>query len=109
MFKFIKIAALSAVVGLTSLAAVPTAQADGIYFSIGQGKAGIWHGPRHHQRAVAQRACSPRDALRKAARYGINRAHVVRSDRHVVRVSGHKHRRPAGMTFARVPGCPVIR
>lgn len=108
MFKSIKIAAVSILVSVASLAAVPAAQADGFYFSIGQGQHGIWHGPRH-QPQVAWRACSPRDALRKAAYYGIDRAHVVRSDRHAVSIRGHKHRRPASMTFARAPGCPVIR
>lgn len=109
MFKSIRILALSALVGLGSLAAVPAANADGLYFSIGQGH--HYRGPvyrRHHVRPIRQ-ACTPRHALNKAARYGVYRAHVVRANRNVIRVRGFNHRRPVAMTFARAPGCPVIR
>lgn len=109
MFKSIRIAAISAVVGLASLAAVPAAQADGLFFSIGQGHVRIWDGNRPHRPHVAWRACSPRQAVRKAARYGVDRAHVVRANRNVIKVSGHKHRHRVNMVFARAPGCPVIR
>lgn len=108
MFKSIKIAALSAVVGLASLAAVPAAQADGFYFSIGQGHVRVWDGPRHHPR-VAWRACTPRHAVRKAERYGLRRAHVVRANRNIIKVRGHRHHQRVNMVFARAPGCPVIR
>lgn len=117
MFRRIKIAVLSAVLGLGTLAAAPaTAQADGIYFSFGsQGaSAGIHVGnrDRHHRAHRPHRkvqACTPAMALQKAKRMGLRNARVVRSDRRVIRISGHKRHGRSQMVFARAPHCPIIR
>ncbi|MEQ9246391.1 MAG: hypothetical protein RLO21_10425, partial [Nitratireductor sp.] len=79
MFQKLKIATLSAMIGLGTLAAAPaTAQADSLYFGFGIGgpSGGDVYGnsgrsyraerPRRHYRA-----CSPRQAVRKAERMGL--------------------------------------
>lgn len=130
MFKFVKIAALSALVGLGALAAVPaTAQAQngGVYLGFGnQGPSiGIQfddrgrHDMRDRDRGrhggwdrggYRDRGCSAREAVNKAERMGLRRARVVGENRRVVRVEGRGHgRRTAMITFANERGCPVIR
>ncbi|WP_295806042.1 hypothetical protein [uncultured Nitratireductor sp.] len=117
MFQKLKIATLSTLIGLGTLAAAPaTAQADSLYFGFGIGgpSGGYIHGnsgrshraerPRRHHRA-----CTPRQAVRKAERFGIRRARVVRANRNVIRVVGRTHRGRQHMVFARAPRCPVIR
>lgn len=117
MNKLIRMAALAASIGIggaAGLAATTPAMADGIYFSIGQGH--YRHvGPRyhhyHHRRNHWRRgaACSPRDAIAKAALFGIVRAHVAGANRDVIQVRGHRHHRRVTIDFARAPGCPVLR
>lgn len=129
MFKFFKIAALSAFVGLGALAAVPAtaqAQSGGVYLGFGnQGPTlGIqfddrgrhdmrdrgWRDHRGPDRRYRERGCSVREAVNKAERMGLRRARVISENRRVVRVEGRGHgRRLAVITFANDRGCPVIR
>lgn len=118
MFKTIKTAALSAVLGLGALAALPaTAQADSIYLGFGGGhnrpgveffvggSSGHAYRPgRHHVR----RDCSPRRAVRKASRMGLRDAYVRNNNPNRIRVEGRKRGERVRVTFARAPGCPVI-
>lgn len=112
MFRKIKIAALSAILGLGTLAAIPaTAQAGSFYFGISS------HGPSFgyhnagygHSRHWDRHACTPRKALHKANRIGIHRAHIRSVNRHTIRVSGRKHGHRINVTFAKAPHCPIIR
>lgn len=119
MFKFAKMAALSALVGLGTMAAAPVqANATSLQF---HGNAGVvtvqwgsrhhrgdrWHRgePRHHRQA-----CTPGQAVHKAARMGLRNPRVVNANRNVIRVAGRawRHGRTA-IVFARAPNCPVIR
>lgn len=129
MFKFFKIAALSAFVGLGALAAVPAtaqAQSGGVYLGFGnQGPTlGIqfddrgrydmrdrgWRDHRGPDRRYRERGCSVREAVNKAERMGLRRARVISENRRVVRVEGRGHgRRSAVITFANHRGCPVVR
>lgn len=117
MFSKIKTLTLAAVIGLSSLAAMPAAQADGIYFSIGQGGAALTvsdhdrrhrgHGwDRHDRRSPA---CSARQAISKAHGMGLRRARIVREDRRTVHVAGRFRYGRGIVVFARAPHCPVIR
>lgn len=114
MFRKIKIAALSAFLGLGTLAAMPaTAQADGIYFSFGQGgpHVGVYQTPSRysHRHYRAAHACTPGQAVYKAQRHGVRNARVVQANRNVIRVGGHRYHHRVSMTFARAPHCPIIR
>ena len=126
MFTILRTAALSALIGLGALAAMPaSAEAAGgsIYLGFGSG-----HGPsagfrfddrgRHHYRGpdrhrpgqFRDRECSPRDAVRKASRMGVRNARVVSASHRAIRVAGRAHgHRQAVVTFGRAPGCPVFR
>lgn len=128
MFNKIRTAALSAVIGLGTLAAAPaTAQADSFYFGITpNGPSFGFHSdssrhydrrgdnrrwgrhqrPRHLRRGWNQ--CSPRDALRKADRMGIHRTYVRGANRHVIRIGGRKHGHRVAITFGKAPNCPVV-
>ena len=55
------------------------------------------------------RTCSPNDAVRTAERMGIDHAYVARVGRDVIRVDGRRWRQWVAVTFARAPGCPVVR
>jgi hypothetical protein len=124
MFQKIKFAALSAVLGLGTLAAMPaTAQADSFYFGITPHgpRAGVIidegrsyrHGPdrrwgpdRHWGR---DRGCSAREAVHKAQRMGIRRAHVRSENRRTIHVGGRSRGHYVTVVFANAPRCPVIR
>ncbi|WEX11281.1 hypothetical protein [Chelativorans sp. AA-79] len=128
MFRTIKIAAISALLGLGTLAAAPaTAQADGIYFSFGSSDArggihvrdhdrrdrGGW-GRDHRDRDRGRwdrrdRACTPRDAVEKAHRMGLRHVQVTRANRNTIRVTGRTRHDRTSIVFARAPHCPVIR
>lgn len=114
----VKTALAGAIIGLGALAAVPTAaQAEGLYFSMGTGGrvgVGVYGGSyepvRHrHWHRPAYRACSNGQAVRKASRMGMRRAAVVRAGLRSVTVGGRSHYGWHRVTFARAPGCPVIR
>jgi len=119
MFNTIKTAALSAVIALGTLAAIPaTAQADSLYLNFGGPGAGIGmrfgdsgHSWREHDRRHDRRAerCTPERALWKADRMGINRARVVDVDRHTIVVRGRSRGDRVHVVFGRSEHCPVIR
>lgn len=120
MFKAIRIAVASAVVGLGALAAMPSAaQANSFYFGITAGGPvfGYQAGPvrpgygGHHRdwNRPARQACNAQQALRKADRMGIRRSHVRAQNHRVISVAGTNRGRPASVLFARAPNCPVIR
>ncbi|AWC23094.1 hypothetical protein CO731_02562 [Aminobacter sp. MSH1] len=136
MFDKIKTAALSALIGFSTLAAIPaTAQADGLYLNLGQGEPrvgiyvqdgyrdgnrwdnrndgrwdrndGRWGGRPDHGRW--DRRCTPDRALDKADRMGLRRARVVDVNRRTITVSGRKYGERVAISFARAPNCPVVR
>lgn len=122
MITKLKTAALSALIGLGAITAVPaTAQAEGVYLNYGSGHhSGVGIGvqigdydrydyrdyrrDRHHFRG-----CSPERALNKAERMGVRRAHIVDVDRRTIKVAGRKHGDRVRLTFARAPNCPIVR
>lgn len=117
MFKTIKTAALSALVGLGTLAAIPaTAQADSIYLGFGGGnsrpgveffvggQSGYSYRPGRHVR----RDCTPQRAVNKAERMGLRNVYVRNNNRNRIRVEGRDRGDRVRVTFARAPGCPVI-
>ena len=125
MLNKIKIAALSATIGLGTLAAVPAAQADSFYFGITPHgpSAGVvvdeghsyrhdddrWGRDRDRDRGHWDRGCATGEALRKADRMGIDRARVRDVSFRSILVSGRSHGRWVNVEFAKAPGCPIIR
>jgi Ni/Co efflux regulator RcnB len=117
MFKKIRTAALSAIIGLGTLAAAPaTAQADSFYFGISPNGPSFgfhsdssrrWDRNRRDHRRSWDR-CSPREALRKADRMGVNRAYVRGANHRVIRIGGRKRGHRVAITFGKSPNCPVI-
>ncbi|MCV0397655.1 MAG: hypothetical protein K5872_17595 [Rhizobiaceae bacterium] len=120
MFSKVKAAALSALIALGGIAAVPaTAQADGFFFGVGPSggvHVGVHSGPRRHYGSMPRRhygrpyarICTPRAAVAKAASMGVRHARVRSVNYHVIRVRGHDWRGPVLMRFARAPGCPLV-
>jgi hypothetical protein len=118
MLKMIRTAALSALVGLGGIAAMPAAaQADGLYINFGGNGSGYAthvnhrnndrdHGWRRDNRRP--QACNARTAVNKAERMGVRRARVVDANRRVVKVAGRKFNRPVMVTFANQRGCPIL-
>jgi hypothetical protein len=122
MFAKLKTAALSALVGVATLAAVPaTAQAEGLYLNYGGHHSGVgvgvqigdydrvdyrW-GHRYDRRDYGH--CTPYRAVNKAQRYGVRRAHVVDVSRRTITVAGHKWGDRVRLTFGRAPSCPIVR
>jgi hypothetical protein len=114
MKNLFKTAALSALIGLGGIAALPsTAAADGIYFSFGArdgGVVGVQYDRRDGMRRVEPRGgCSAREALNKAERMGLRRVYVRSQNRNVIRVSGRVRGGMDTVVFANARGCPVIR
>ena len=120
MFKFVRTLALSAIVGLGAVAALPaSAEAAGgsVYLGFGSGHSGPGVGfrfddrGRHHYRGPDRRyECSPREAVRKASRMGLRNARVVDVGRRTIEVAGRgRGHRPAVMVFGKAPSCPVLR
>lgn len=117
MFGKIKTAALSALIGLGALAAMPAAaQADGLYLNFG-GNGGSnfgfyasdrHNGYRHHRRHRNWDRCTPGRALDKAERMGLRRTRVVDVGRRTVKVSGRKYNNRVTVVFANERGCPII-
>lgn len=116
MFSKIKIAAVSAIVALGTLAAAPASAGSGVYLGLGGGHhgpgVGVWFGERGHvyrrHHRPHYRACTPGQAVNKASRMGVRRAHVRRANRNVIRVAGRQRGHHVVVRFARAPGCPVI-
>lgn len=134
MFKFVKIAALSAFVGLGALASVPStaqAQSGGVYLGFGnqgpsvgfhfddRGRHDVRDRDRGHRRGGYDdrrpdrggwRGCSAREAVHKAERMGLRRARIVSENRRVVRVEGRgRGGHPTMIVFANDRGCPIVR
>ena len=123
MFQKIKIAALSAVLGLGTLAAVPsTALANSFYFGITPHgpSAGVVIDQGHSYRRGPDRrgpdrhwggyrGCSAQEAVHKAQRMGIRRAHVRSENRRTIHVGGRSRGHYVTVVFANAPRCPVIR
>jgi hypothetical protein len=114
MFNTIKTAALSGLVALGTLAAVP-AHADSIYLGFGNNdsRAGVYVGDdyryreRHRERDW-RRSCSPNRALGKAERMGLRRARIVDISRRTVKVAGRQYGDRVVVVFANERGCPII-
>ncbi|RUV66638.1 MAG: hypothetical protein EOR30_15145 [Mesorhizobium sp.] len=118
MFNAIKTAALSALIGLGTLAAIPaTAQADSIYLGFGNNddpRVGVYTGDddyfyreRRRERDW-RRSCSPNRALYKAERMGLRRARIIDVSRRTVKVAGRQYGDRVVIVFANERGCPVI-
>ncbi|QPC91432.1 hypothetical protein [Mesorhizobium sp. INR15] len=117
MFNTIKTAALSALVGLGTLAAVP-AHADSLYLGFGNNndqRFGVYQGDnsdyrdrRDDRRGDWRRGCSPDRALDKAERMGLYRARIVDVSRRTVKVVGRQDGDRVVIVFANERGCPII-
>jgi len=116
MFSKIKTAALSALIGLGTLAAIP-AHADGIYLGFGNNndtRVGVYSGDDynsyrdHRHERDWRRSCSPERALDKAERMGLYRARIVDVNRSTVKVAGRQRGDRVVIVFANDRGCPVI-
>lgn len=116
MFNTIKTAALSALVGLGTLAAVP-AHADSLYLGFGNNndpRFGVYTGDdgyrhrRDERRGDWRRGCSPDRALNKAERMGLHRVRIVDVNRRTVKVAGRQDGDRVVVVFANERGCPVI-
>lgn len=132
MFKHLKTAALSAIIAVTALGTVPASAQSGVYLGLGGGhsgpQVGVYLGDgsntyRRHDRRDdrrydrrdrrddrrVERTCSTDQALHKAERMGVRRARIVDVNRRSIEVSGRARGDRVFITFARVPGCPIIR
>ncbi|TPL82429.1 hypothetical protein [Mesorhizobium sp. B2-3-12] len=116
MYNTIKTAALSALVGLGTLAAMP-AHADSLYLGFGNNqdpRFGVYAGDdgyrhrRDERRDDWRRGCSPDRALDKAERMGLHRARIVDVNRRVIKVVGRQYGDRVVVVFANERGCPVI-
>lgn len=103
MLKSIKIAALSAFIGLGSLAALPAAaQADSLHIGVSS------HGVTVGYGGWGYRACTPARAVSKARHMGVRLARVRGVTRHTIRVSGVRHGHRTTVTFGKARSCPVV-
>ena len=116
MFNTVKTAALSALVGLSALTAIP-AHADSLYLGFGNNqdpRFGVYAGDdgyrhrRDERRDGWRRGCSPDRALDKAERMGLYRARIVDANRRVIKVVGRQDGDRVVIVFANERGCPVI-
>lgn len=125
MFNTLKMAALSLAVGMGALAAAPTgAQAQGIYFELGNGGEIIEsdddYRPRHYRRNEWRRdnwrrdeyrrweRCSPDEAADKARRHGLRKVRVVDVDRRTITIRGRQWGDRQHLVFGRAPNCPLV-
>ena len=116
MFDMLKTAALSAMIGLGAITALPAAaQAGSLDFSFGErhdgGRVGIYIGSDdydYRHRRPFMRTCSPGEALEKAWRIGLRHPRVVDVDRHTIDVVGRRHGERVRMTFARQGNCSIL-
>lgn len=112
MFNILKAAAIAGMIGFTALAAAPV-QADPLYVNFGRHHAGfsvrIGGGDdyRNDYRRSGRR-CSPERALYKAERLGVHRARVDYVSQRKIGIAGRSHGEHVYLTFARMPGCPII-
>lgn len=138
MFDALKTIALSAMIGLGGIAAVPAvAQADGLYLNLGahnDARFGVYVGDRDSRYYRGDRyrdyrqgdyrqgdyrpgdrwdrqreRCSPERALDKAERMGLRRVAVRDISRHTITVSGRDRGDRVVVTFGRGANCPIMR
>ena len=118
MFSKLKTAAISAMIGLGAIAAMPAAaQAEGLYLNFGGGHhnpgVGLYYGDGYRadyrDNRRYQRFCTPNRALNKAERMGLRRARVVDVGRRTIDVAGRKYGERVRVSFGRGPNCPVVR
>ncbi len=122
MFNKLKAAAVSALIGITAITAVPaTAGESGVYLNFGgRGDGvGVYFGDpdrvqyREHRGyrdrdRYGYRGCTPGRALDKAERMGIRRARIADVSRRTISVVGRSRGDRVHVTFARAPRCPII-
>lgn len=124
MLDTLKTLAVSALIGLTGLAALPAAaHAEGIYLDLdgrGGARLGLYDGYqdaqyrddwrwRHGRRDWRWRECTPQRALNKAERIGLRRVALRDVTRRTITVSGRDRGERVVVTFGRGPGCPILR
>lgn len=127
MLSKLRTVALSAAIGLGTLATVP-AQADGLYLNFGGGGSGVGievrDGYRHDWRDDDRRGwredhrrdrrdwraerCTPERALWKAERMGVRRARIEDVSRRSITVRGRARGERIWVTFGRAPSCPIV-
>jgi hypothetical protein len=124
MFDKLKTIALSAMIGLGGLAAIPAAaQADSLYLNLGghnDARFGVYVGDRdaRHYRWDRHRPddrwghrarCTPERALNKAERIGLRRVAIRDVTRNTISVSGRDRGDRVVVTFGRGRHCPIVR
>jgi hypothetical protein len=112
MFSILKTAVVAGMIGFAALAAAP-AEADALYVNFGHHHAGfsvrIGGGDDYRNDYWRSgRRCSPERALYKAERMGVHRARVDYVSQRKIGVTGRAHGEQVYLTFARMPGCPII-
>lgn len=106
MLKSIKIAALSAFLGLGSLALLPaSAQADSLHLGISSHGITVGYGGGH---GWGRHACTPGKAISKARHMGVRHARLRNVSRHTIRVSGVRYGHHTNVTFSKARNCPVV-
>ena len=117
MFNTVKTAALSALIGLSTLGAVIPAHADSLYLGFGNKhdpRFGVYtgddddYGRRDWRRDRDWRGCSPDRALDKAERMGLHRVRIADISRRTVKVVGRQYGDRVVVVFANERGCPII-
>ncbi|MFC3208906.1 hypothetical protein [Aquamicrobium soli] len=104
MLNSIKIAALSAFLGLGALAAVPaTAQAANVQIGISTHNLNVGYGHGWN------RVCTPGKAVAKARRLGVRHARVRSIGHRTIRVTGTRYGHRVNLTFSKARNCPVVR
>ncbi|UIJ70438.1 hypothetical protein [Aurantimonas sp. HBX-1] len=98
--------AVAATLAVGAMATAAPAAADSFRLGVTIGGAPVHHvrDYRPHRPAL----CEPGQALRKAERMGVRRAHVRNVNRRAVVVAGRSRGDRTVVRFARAPGCPVI-
>ena len=126
MLTTLKSTVLALAIGLGAVSGAPAvAQAEGIYFNLGNGNGptvGVEEGDayrgyhrrdeRRYDRPYERREygyrCSVDRAVNKAERMGLHRVRVVDVSRHSITVRGRSYGERARLTFGRAPSCPII-
>ncbi len=115
--KFVKTAALAALIGVGSMAAatVPAAAGGGgftIQFGTGYGPGWGWGpgwGPGYGKGyGPKPNICKPKRAVNKARNMGVRKTRIVRRNPNRVVVKGWRHGYPVRVVFANRRHCPVI-
>ena len=118
MFDMLKTAALSAMIGLGAITALPAAaqadsagisfgdRHDGVRFGIQFGDRGYWRDRDFYR---DRRTCSPGEAVQKARRIGLRNPRVIDVDRRTIDVVGRSHGDRVRVTFARHGNCRIVR